>query len=219
MAGKRWAQLGASGGLIFVVMQNISQGLIQVGGVEPPFNAPSASIAAFFASRDPRLYGIGDYISALSVVALLWFLGSLWSALRRAGEDSAWLAMVAVLSGLLAAVSLVTGGGWTLARARIDSGLSPEMATYLFDQGNFSFATIWVSLGSMLLAVGVLNAIDRVFPVWLGWSGVVIGAGLIIARAFWATSQLTFVPYLLFWVWMIAISIILMRRAGRQAIG
>ena len=47
MRNTRLEQIGAAGGIIFVVMQMASQALMQVGGSEPPFNAPADTIAAF----------------------------------------------------------------------------------------------------------------------------------------------------------------------------
>jgi hypothetical protein len=48
----------------------------------------------------------------------------------------------------------------------------------------------------------------------LGWAGVLIAGGLLAARAVWASSGLVFVPFGLCYLWLIAISIVLMRRAG-----
>jgi hypothetical protein len=39
----------------------------------------------------------------------------------------------------------------------------------------------------------------------------------VVARAFWERSGLTFMPYGLFWLWLIAASVALMRRAGDAA--
>jgi hypothetical protein len=82
----------------------------------------------------------------------------------------------------------------------------------LFDQGNLNFANTWVSIGSMVLAAGILFHQSRNFPRWLGWGSLVIGIGLFLARIVW-TSQIAFAPYVLFWVWMIAVGIILLRRS------
>lgn len=40
------------------------------------------------------------------------------------------------------------------------------------------------------------------------------GLGLVAARFAWATSELWTVPYLLFWVWIVVLSIRLLRRPG-----
>ena len=77
MAQRRLGQVGAAGGILFIVLQLIGQGLIQVGGSEPSFDASSQEIVEFFEARDTLLFSIGGYLSALSLIALLGFLGSL----------------------------------------------------------------------------------------------------------------------------------------------
>ena len=74
--------------------------------------------------------------------------------------------------------------------------------------------SLWVALASMLVAVGVLSIRNDALPAWLGWSGIVIAVGLVVARAFWVGSSIVFTPYGIFWLWLIAASIVLVRRAG-----
>jgi hypothetical protein len=214
MDTRRWEQVGAAAGIAFVVLQGVAQGLIQTGGSEPAFSAAAPEIVDFFTTRDRRLFGLGDYFSTLSLIPFVWFLGALWARLRRSESEPAWLSLVALASGLVTAAQLVTGGGWTLAMARLDEGLDPETARLLFDQGNLGFANIWVSLASMLLATGVVSIRTQALPPWLGWTALVIALGLVIARAFWVGSSIVFAPYAIFWFWLIAASIVMIRHAG-----
>jgi hypothetical protein len=213
MNARRWEQFAAAGGILFVVLQITSQALIQTGGAEPPFNAGAADILAFFGTRNARLFGWGDYLQSLSLIAWVFFLGALWARLRRAEQDPGWLALVALACGLLLGASLFGGGGWTLAMARIGDGLNPEIARLLFDQGNLSFANIWVLLAGMLLAAGIGSLTSGALPAWLSWAALVIALGLVVARAFWASGNAAlFIPYLLFWLWVIVTSIVLIRQ-------
>jgi hypothetical protein len=126
MSKRKWEQIGAAGGIAFVVLQGAAQSLIQIGGAEPSFNAPAQEVATFFENRNPQLFGVGSIMSALSAVAFLWFLGVLWATLRRHEGEPAWMSLVAFGSGLVGvAVSLTAGGGWELAMLRIDQGLAP----------------------------------------------------------------------------------------------
>ncbi len=204
MNNARWGQIGAAGGIVFVVLQMAAQALIQVGGAEPPFDAPADTIA----------FALGDYLSTLSLIAFLWFLGSLWNTLRRAEGEPAWLSFVAAASGLMIVAAVSAGGGWALAVFRKDEGLDPQVARLLFDQGNFAFANAWAMLASLSLATGVVSIRTGALPRWLGWSGVLIAGGLLAARAVWASSGLVFVPFGLCYLWLIATSVVLIRRAG-----
>jgi hypothetical protein len=208
-------KFGAIAAIAFPILQMAAQGFFQVGGVEPSFAAPASEILAFFETRDPALFTIGSYIFILSVVAFLWFLGALWDELSAAEGGSGWLSLIAIGSGLVVAANLAGPGAWPLAVFRIGEGLDPQIARLLFDQGNLNFANIWVALGSMVLAAGLVIRHSNRFPNWLGWSSLVLAVGLLLARAVW-TSAIAFAPYLLFWVWMITLGVIWLRRS-RQA--
>ena len=204
-------KIGALAAIAYPLMQMVSQGLIQVGGMEPTFAAPAAEIATFFENRDPALFAIGSYFHVLSLVAFLWFLGALWEECRAAEGGSGWLSMIAVGSGLLAAAALSRPGGWPLAVFRAGEGLDPQLARMLFDEGNLNFANMWVSLGSMLLAAGLIFRGLQRFPRWLGPATIALAVGLFLARAIW-TSPVAFAPYVLFWLWLIVFGVMLLRR-------
>jgi hypothetical protein len=214
MGNARWEQIGAAGGIVFVVLQMAAQALIQIGGAEPPFNATTETIVAFFMARNSQLFTTGEYLSTLSLIALLWFLGSLWSALRRAEGEPAWLSFVAAASGLMIVATISAGSGWALAVFRQAEGLDPQIARLLFDHGNFAFANAWVMLASLCLATGMVSIRTGALPRWLGWAGILIAVGLLTARAAWASSGLVFIPFGLCYLWLIAISIVLIRRAS-----
>jgi hypothetical protein len=212
MNNSQWRRIGAAAGIAYPIMQLIAQGLIQVGGAEPPFSAAAPEILEFFQNRDAALFAVGGYLSTLSLVVFLWFLGVLWSELRAAEGENGLLSMVALGSGVVTISTYLSAGGWPIAMFRIGEGLDPQIVQILFDQGNFSFANSWISIGSMVLAAGILFHQSERFPKWLGWSSVVLAFGLFFARFVW-TSQIAFAPYVLFWVWMIALGILFLRRS------
>lgn len=217
MAKHRWEQIGAAGGIVFVLLQLTGQALIQIGGAEPPFNAPAEEIVTFFENRNPQLFAAGGFLSVIAVFALFWFLGVLWARLRRHEEEPAWMSLVAFGSGLVSVAAVFVDSGWALAVFRIDEGLDPQLARYLFDSGNFGFATFWVFLAVFLFTTGIVILRDGALPSWLGWFGLVTAIALLIARAFWAEpSGAVFIPYVLFWLWLIVTSIILIRWAGKE---
>jgi len=213
--GHRWEQIGAAGGIVFVVLQLVSQALIQAGGSEPAFEASAAEIETFFMNRNIQLALTGGYLSVLSIVVFFWFLGALWARLRRAEGEPGWLSLVAFASGLAGMAAILGSGGWELAILRLGQGLEAETLRLLFDLGNFAFAAYWVGLAGMLLAAGVVAIRDGALPRWLGWFGLLVAVALLAVRAVWFTaSGAKFLPYALFWVWLIAASISLIRRAG-----
>ncbi|MFN2189905.1 MAG: hypothetical protein ACK2T3_14165 [Candidatus Promineifilaceae bacterium] len=214
MTKKRWEQIAAAGGIAFVVLQLASQGLIQIGGAEPPFTAPAEEIVDFFNNRNLGLAGVGEYLATLSIIALIFFLGALWASLSRAESEPKWMSLIAVGSGLAATAVTLGGGGWALAVFRLEDGLSPDMARLLFDQGNYTFAQLWVPLSVMTLVVGILALREGAFSKVFGWYSIVVALLLLISRAFWAApGGVAFTGYMLFWLWLIIASVVLIRRA------
>lgn len=218
MSNRRWEQIAASGGIMFIVLQFSAQGLIQVGGSEPAFNAPAGEILSFFENRDQLLFNIGGFMSSISFIAMIWFLGAMWARLRRYEESPGWMSLAAVASALVGlAVSSATTG-WPMAVFRIEEGLEPQLARYMFDDGNFGFATLWVFLAGFLLTASIVALRDGALPRWLGWYALVTSVALLVGRAFWdGPSGLVFIPYVLFSLWLIITSIYLIRAAGREA--
>jgi hypothetical protein len=195
----------AIAGVATVVLQFAGQGLIQVGGAEPPFDAPAGEISAFFAARDQDLFAAGSYLSVLSVLALLWFLGGTYALFR---PD--WRAPIALACGILYATG--AGAGWDLAVYRVPEGVDPQLSRFAFDLGNLSFASGWVALGGFAIATGWLLIATQQFQRWLGWWAVAAGVCLIVARAVW-TTPFWFLGYGLFWIWVIVLCALLLRRA------
>lgn len=212
MNSNQWRRVGAVAGIAYPILQLIAQGLIQVGGAEPPFSASASQALEFFQNRNVSLFMVGGYISTLSLVVFLWFLSVMWTELRAAEGGQGMLSMIALGSGLVTVSTYNSAGGWGLAVFRLEEGLDPQMAQMLFDQGNFAFASSWVSIGSMVLAAGILFRQAENFPKWLELSSIVLAVGLFLGRAVW-TSSIAFAPYVLFWVWMITLGILFLRRS------
>lgn len=164
MKSTRLEQLGAAGRTVFVVLQMVAQALMQIGGAEPCFDAPAPAIAAFFMARNSRLFALGSYLSVLSLAAFPWLLGSLWSFLRRAEGEPAWLSGVALASDLMVVEAVRGTGGWELAAFRKDQGLDPQIAWLRFDQGNITLANRRVGLASLGLAKGAIAIRTWVLP-------------------------------------------------------
>lgn len=210
----RWIRIGGVGALLFVILQTIGQSMLQAGGMEPSFAAPAEEILSFFAGKDPGLFAAGSYLSVISFVPFLFFVCSLWVVLRRAEGGEGILSTFTLVTGAVSAAANVGGGDWELAVMRVSGGLDPHTATLIFDLGNRGFANVWVLLGAMMLAANlvVLQSDRAPFPRWTGWFGLLTGAGMIAARVVWASSGIVFVPYMLFYIWLLAVGISLLRR-------
>ena len=172
MQTKTLVKIAALGGILSVVLQMIGQMFIQVGGQEPAFNAELDEIVSFFMNRDPRMAVTGSFLSMLSFIPFIFFLGVLWKKLNATEEKFRWLSAITLGAGLLIVAVQITGGaGWTTLFYRLDGQILPEMAGFQFDYGNFLFAASWVMMASMLLSAGILSIATGALPKWIGWVG------------------------------------------------
>jgi hypothetical protein len=213
MSTAKVKKIGGAAGIAYPIVQMAAQGLVQVGGAEPVFGAGADEILAFFQMRDPLLFNIGAYLTVLSLVVLLGFLGALWHELREIEGENGLLSTVAFGSGLLAA-SALTNPGWELAVFRVGEGLDPQIARLLFDQGNLNFANSWISHGAMVLAAGIVFLVSGQGSRRIGWASLALALGLFLARVVW-TSQIAFAPYVLLWAWMITVGVRLLHQGGK----
>ncbi|NIK59352.1 hypothetical protein [Kribbella shirazensis] len=200
---------GGAAGLAGLVLVAASQALVQIGGSEPAFDASGDEILRFLEARHDTLYAIGTYLGLIAVLALGCFVSVLWVMLREAEGRPAWRSAIALTSGI-AFVVLLMSPGWELAGYRTDDGVDPQIARYAFDMGNLGFANAWVALAGFLAASGWIMVGTPSLPSWLGWIGLVAAIGFLLGRAFW-TTPIWLVPYAVFWIWVVAVSIQLFR--------
>ena len=178
---------------------------------EPSFDATVDEAVTFIeAGHDAAWLEYASAVSTLGAVALLWFFVSLTYVLRQAEGDPTWRSTIAGASGLIVVAYAVLDAHWSAAIYRGDV-LSPDVVVNAFDLGNLGFANAWLAMASFAAAASWVSLTTRVFPAWLGWIAAASALGLAAGRIVW-TTPLWLAPYLLFWIWVIAVSILLLRR-------
>jgi hypothetical protein len=141
-------------------------------------------------------------VELLGFLAFVFFLGSLWSLLKRAEGEPATLSGIAFGGGLLAiGLKFVSAVPVIAAYSRGQEALDPQVLAVVVDMGNVAFV-LTVALWAVFLASTAIVVIRiGVLPRWLGWAAAALAAGLLVAVAF-ITSSLAFVPWLLFLLWV-----------------
>jgi len=132
----------------------------------------------------------------------------------RAEGEAAWRSAIAMGCGVLFVALGLSGIGNEAAVAFRAGDLDPQIARYAFDQGQAAFANGRVGLGSFAVCCGWVIASTRFLPRWVGWLAIASGAGLVLSRISW-TSWIWLPPYLLFWLWVITVAVLLLRRNFR----
>lgn len=181
-----------------------------------PSDSPGQVAAKFASDRTGVL--IGSYLLLIGLALFAIFLSVLRGTLRDAeGEPAtfstltfgAGMAGLAVTSGYVAiygslAHGIASAGGANLAFAMFAAGNSID-----------SVSGVFIALAVLAAATVILRT--SVFPRWLGWLALVSGAlGALGPFALDRPDQLVgfigFVGSLLFLVWMLSISVVLLRR-------
>jgi Domain of unknown function (DUF4386) len=119
---------------------------------------------------------------------------------------------IAMASGVLF-VAPVLSGNEVAAAFRADD-LDAQIARYAFDEGQVAFANARVALGSFAVCCGWVIASTGFLPRWLGWLAIASGVGLALSRISW-TSYSWLLPYGMFWLWVIIVALLLLRRNFR----
>ena len=219
MSNYFWQRLGAASGIVYVVVL-LGPDLIQ-GGPSEDFTMTAAeqmaqSCATLTAARlTDAIYPITH---VLGYLIFLFFLGSLWSALRRAEGDDGWLSAAAFGGGLVSLAILFSGGAASVAaHSNACVGIDPQLWQVLHDFGGAAFLSSFFPLAVLLAASAVVAIRFGALPRWLGWMSAFVAVTLLIggiAGIDYAREDAG-LPYLLFELWTVITSIVLIRRAGK----
>ena len=194
----RWAPLS---GVVFAALWVVA---ILLFGDGP--GDTDQEIASFYDSDDNRDdQSLAWALVALATLFFLWFLAELRVRLLAAEGQPARLTALAFGSGLVSAVlfllSMTVWAATSFAHDEAEFSADPGTVRLLDSTGY----VLWASAGSMsiplVVAVSLIALRTRVFPVWLGWVGLVLALALIIAFAF--------IPVLALFAWVALLGILM----------
>jgi hypothetical protein len=216
-----WATLARTTGIVGLTGMVLLFGpIIALSALgEPAFDATQEEVAAFVRNiAESSWADAAGAVAILGLVALTLFVVGLCLLLRRAEGEPSWRSTAALVFGALFAAYLFTNVSWDAAGNR-GADIDPGLAHFAFDMGNIGFANAWVSMGSFSALAGWVVLKTGVFWRWLGWLMVASGVGLALSRFVWTTNA-WLLPYALFWIWVIAACVQLIRKAAwRPAVG
>jgi Domain of unknown function (DUF4386) len=203
----------ALSGLVAVVLLFVGQA---IGGNSPDLTASRGDIAAWLAKQHASASDYaGGTIEILGILTMIVFAATLWTVLRGGDGEDGVAAATAFGAGLasatlkLASVPAVFAAVW-----RHDQGVGPQLATALVDMNNVAFVLTWALDALMLAAAATVIVRRRVLPRWLGWFAGVTAAILLLSTP--AADHVPPLGMLLGFVWIVATSVVLTRRAVRD---
>jgi hypothetical protein len=220
MEDSKWERWSALGGILFVILILVSA---FIPGSPPKTSDSTAKIAKFIADKPDEVRWAG-YIGAIATFGLFWFLGAVWRILRRAEGGNPRLTVVAVAGALFATVMGALGGivlGVLGIVGVTGSGGQAGTRFFYILATNLGVATVF-GIAVFLTAFSVVILRTGVFPTLLGWFGLLIAVVAVPAGAVVASTRdvffvLSFVAFIGFAVWMLIISVMILRGAGAEA--
>lgn len=213
MSNVRWERMAAASGVVFVPLFIGAGILIGSAGGELVENIDPAIVAQRLADNTGQLFA-GATLAGLAAAALLWFAGSLRAILRPGEGTAGRLSAVAFGGGVLGAALIVTAAILSAAAAfdLADHLGLDEAATAVYSLGGgMAFFGTAFALGLLATAASLVMVRTGTFPKWLGIWGLITGIVLVLG---WATFFATFIAGAVALLWLIATSIVAVRKVG-----
>jgi hypothetical protein len=209
-------RLGALSGVVYFVLVFIGNTLATSGG---PGDTPTGEQARAELQRQANsaAVNIGFAMELLGMVAFLVFVAYLYGVLRRAEGSGGWLAVMALVGGLVE-MAIKLGSADVIGAAFYNrNSLSPELAKVLIDVNSMDFVVSWLPFGMFIAGAAASMLTSRVVGRGFGWAGLLLGVACIAVVVVPGVElqHATPVPFLLATLWVVAISVRLAVRAPR----
>jgi hypothetical protein len=218
ISGRRWQRLGGLTGIVFSALLVATL----FAPSEPDADEPTSTIAQAI-SEDRTAHVFFTYVGVIAAVLFLFFVAALWSLLRRA-EPEAGASMVALMGGLGFSVMEIGRHGAFLALVEAaDKEREPAAIRALLELDNTLFAGSVAALVAFHAGVALSVIPLRSLPAWLGWWAAALALLFTIALLgifsedyegplFGILLPIGLLAHLL---WLLAASVLMLRRAGR----
>ena len=204
MVSGSWARYAPLSGVVAVALLVVS--IIVTGFDSVDTNDSTQKVVEFWSDNDGQQVA-GAFISALSLVPLLWFLGSLRSALRTAEGGTGRLSAIAFAGGIVLVGFGAVDSSIQFAAAESVGDVPPAVTQSLSVLYGDFFLGFPVGVGTLLLASGLAILRTRVLPAWLGWVALVLGVISITPVGFFA--------FFVVLAWIAVVSVMLFQQQPR----
>lgn len=200
MNESRLERLAPLTGVIALVLLSIGAALLGIYEY-----LPTADGLAEILSENATNVFAGGYIGSVSAFFMMWFAGSVFSALRERESGTGQLSMVALGGGVGSGVTLAIGFSAILAsgaRAGAEGGITPVEAVTMYDlYGQVLGQGFAITMAVFIGATAVVSLRTLMFPKWFGWASALIAFGLLTPFAY-AVLALVLIWLLVVSVWL-----------------
>jgi hypothetical protein len=203
----RLERLAPLTGVISVALFIIGSLVISIYDYLPP-----AQKVADYLNGNATRVSTGAYLASISAFFLIWFAGSVHSALREREGGTGRLSMVAFGGGVASAVAMGTAFTSILSaglRAGAPGGITPIGAITMFDFWSQTAGQMFaISLAVFIGATAVVSIRTAMFPAWFGWISALVAFGLL--------TPVAYIVLALAVVWLLVVSIWLYFRGASK---
>jgi hypothetical protein len=207
----RWEKWAPISGIVFVLVVLAVFFLIP----EAPEDADSAQLTTFYDEKGWQLTILPFFLGAIGGISLIWFAGSLRNALVQAEPRPGRLSAVAMAGGVASAILFLTSASiFIAAPASVEFGegftLNADTAELVEAAGFGTFLYFLVAGAVMIIAASLVALRTKLWPAWWSWVGFVFALALLL-------NVLYFFGFLLYLLWILVTSILLIRGVGVAA--
>jgi hypothetical protein len=206
----RWQRIEPLAGVVFVVLAVIA--VVTAAGED--FLADPSEVADYYVDNSDRVIAAG-IIGGIAIFAFFWFVGAVRNRLRVRETPEGGLPALAFGGGIAAATLVLLANAATMAgafRAEDDGRIEPAVAAALNDVSSLIIGIAApIALAVFVAATGIVSIATGVLPRWLGWLSLLLALGFLI-------PFISFIFWLPFGVWVLAVSVLLYLRPGEEAL-
>jgi hypothetical protein len=222
MANDRYARYGAASGIVATVLLLVGFGL----GLQdvPDLDAAAPDWSAYVADNQGQIQ-FGATLAAIGIFFLIWFLGTLRTALRVAEGGAARLTAIAYAGGIVGTAALVLTLS-AIEGAAFRDDANADVVRGLFDLSVVSGAPAMGGVAALFAATAIIGYRYRPFPAFVaGFAALAavaqplaLGAGVADSGAWSGEGAIgLWLPFGTFALATIALSVALMRAPGGAA--
>ena len=205
MDDSKWEKYAALGGVVFVVLNVVSA--VTTGS--PPDPSKADKVTKWFSDHTGAIE-LSQFLGVLSVIALLWWFGSLWRKMAVAEGGRHRLSVVAALA-------LVFGGAMFMAANAMLSATALRLddagggATIFYTLFTVLLSTAGGGVLTFLTAVSVLALRTKMLPAWMAYLGLLSAALFLVATIGSASDSTAFMifgllGFITWCVWTLGVS-------------
>jgi hypothetical protein len=171
----------------------------------PDTDSSTADTVSYWSAHDSRTIAAA-LTGTFAVIFLIWFGGSLRSALQRAEGGEGRLSMLAFAGILTIGITGAIGSALEFTVADTVNDVPPQVTQTLSVLSEDFFLPFLAGIAVFMLATGICVLRHGGLPRWLAWVAILIGVV--------SVTPVGFVGFLAVFIWVAVTGVILYLREG-----